>query len=123
MAGRVAAGQQAQNGPGGLRGVLAAAVNVSVVVAGAAFAPAAVGVLDGAEPFAGAQDAASRSLYAGGAQAAQREEGAVDVVDAPAAVPAAVRLLGPQQVLDAALDGRVVSERRRTQTGLRAPGR
>ena len=74
----------------------------AAVVAGAAFAPAAVGVLDGAQPFAGAQDVRFAVAFAGRRQAAQRETGAVDVIHAPAAVPASVRFLVLHQIFHAA---------------------
>ena len=71
-----------------------------VVVAGAAFAPAAIGVLVGAEPFERALNLRFAIVHAGRLQAAQGEERAVKVIDAPAAIPASVRLLGIEQVLD-----------------------
>src|ERR1035438_727001 len=55
-AGGIAAGDQPQNGPGGLRRRAGPGGEDVVDVALAAFTPAAVGVLNGAQPLAGAQD-------------------------------------------------------------------
>src|ERR1035438_9036158 len=55
-AGGIAAGDQPPNGPGGLRKRGGPGGEDVVDVALAAFPPASVGVLNGAQPFAGAQD-------------------------------------------------------------------
>src|SRR5439155_26918853 len=81
----------------------------AIVVAGAAFAPAAVRVLNRPQPLAGAQDVDFPVILAGCAQPAQREAGSVNVGDAPAAVPASVLFLCPHQVVDASLHGRVAA--------------
>ena len=86
-------------------GVLSAAVKHAIVVAGAAFAPAAIGVLNRSQPFTGSQNVSFAIVFARRPQTAQRETGSVDVVDAPAAIPAPIRLLRLYQVIDAALDG------------------
>src|SRR5579864_4839026 len=54
-AGGVAAGEQPENRPGGLGRRARGRAEGAVVVAGAAFAPASVRVLDGAQPLARAQ--------------------------------------------------------------------
>src|SRR6266571_5023944 len=107
LAGGVAASQQAQHGPGGLRGSGFGRRENAVVITGAAFAPAAIGVLNRSKPFAGAQDMDFAIILAGRAQPAQREAGSVNIGHAPAAVPASIRLLGAHQVVDAAAYGRM----------------
>ena len=94
-------------------GVLGAGDERVLVVAGAAFAPAAVGVLNGPQPFAGAQNVSFAIAFARGLQAAQRQERAVDVIDAPASVPASVGFLSALQKLDAAPDRRMIAAARR----------
>src|SRR5438876_7110524 len=86
-AGRVSAGNQAENGPGGLRRGAARRSEGVVVVAGAAFAPAAIGILNGAQPFTGAQHVRFPIALTGRAQAAQGKTGAVNIGHAPAPVP------------------------------------
>src|ERR1039457_2302624 len=86
-AGRIAAGDEPQNGPSGLRRRAGPGCEAVLVVALAAFAPTAVGVLDGAQPLASAQDVRLAIVLAGRGESAQREAGAVDVGHAPAAVP------------------------------------
>ena len=95
----------------------------AVVVTGAAFAPAAIGVLNGAQPLAGPQHVSFAIALAGRPQAAQREEGSVDIIDAPASVPASVRLLRAHQVIDAPAHGRIGRGRTRERTALRARAR
>ena len=91
---RVVEGAQAHDGPGGLRGGAGAvALENRVVVGVAAFAPAAVLVLDAFQPVAGLEDPGLAHVHAQGAQAAQDLPGAVNIIDAPAAVPRAVRFL------------------------------
>src|ERR1039457_748721 len=97
----VAAGNQAHDGPGGLRRCARRGGEGAVVVAGTAFAPAAVGILDGAEPLAGAENVRLAIALARCGQASQRETGAVDVRHAPTAVPASVGLLVPDQPIHA----------------------
>src|ERR1017187_9199683 len=92
-AGGIAAGDQAQDGPGGLRRRAGPGGEDAVDVALAAFAPAAVGVLNGAQPLATAQDMRFAIVLAGRGEPAQREAGAVNVGHAPAAVPTAVGFL------------------------------
>src|SRR5437660_7654473 len=86
-AGGVSPGEQTGDGPSGLGWRALGRRESAVVVTGAAFTPATVGVLDGAQPFAGAQHMRLAIVLAGGAQAPQREAGSVDVSHAPAAVP------------------------------------
>src|SRR5947209_5538787 len=69
----IAAGDQSQNRPRGLRGSTGAGRENSVIVAGAIFAPAAIGVLNRTKPFAGAQHVRLAIVLAGRGQAAQRE--------------------------------------------------
>src|ERR1700722_10986809 len=67
----VAAGEQTQHAPRRLGRSAGTGGEGLVVVTGAALAPSAVGVLDGAKPFAGAQDVRFAVVFSGGAQAAQ----------------------------------------------------
>src|SRR5665213_4494789 len=55
-AGGIATGDQPEHRPSCLRRRAVVRRVGVVVVAGAAFAPATIGVLDGAQPFSGAQD-------------------------------------------------------------------
>src|SRR2546425_4516635 len=105
LAGGVAAGQQAEHGPGGLGRSAFGRREHAVVITGATFAPAAIGVLNRSKPFAGAQDMDFAIVLAGVAQPAQGEAGSVNVGHAPAAVPASIRLLRAHQVVDAAAHG------------------
>src|SRR5581483_8498957 len=91
--GGIAAGDQAQHGPSGLGGRAVGGSVGPVIVAGAAFAPASIGVLDRAEPLAGSQDIRLTIAFARGLQSPQRQVGPVDVIDAPAAIPASVVFL------------------------------
>src|SRR5690242_5778152 len=106
-AGGVAPGEQTGDGPRGLGWRALSRRESAVVITGAAFAPATVGVLDGTQPFAGAQHMRLAVVLARGAQAAQRETSPVDVSHAPPAIPAAVRLLCAHQVIDAAAHRRM----------------
>src|SRR3974390_526156 len=81
---RVAAGDQAQNGPSGLGGRAGSGGEDALVVTLAAFAPAAVGVLNGAQPLAGAQDVRFAIVLAGGGESAQGKAGSVDIGHSPA---------------------------------------
>src|SRR5690349_18901769 len=83
-AGGVASRDQAQDRPGSLRGRAVIRCESIVVVAGAALAPAAVGVLNRPQPFARAENISLAITFAGGLRTPQREIRAVDVVDAPA---------------------------------------
>src|ERR1039457_2202491 len=87
-AGGVASGDQTQNRPRGLRRRARAGREDAVIVAGAAFAPTAIRVLDGTQPLAGAQDVRFAVALPRRRQAPQRETCAVDVRHAPTAVPA-----------------------------------
>ena len=90
----VAEGAEAHDGPGGLGGGAGAlAFEDGVVVGVAAFAPAAVLVLDAFQPVAGFEEPGLAQVQAEGAEAAQDLPGAVDIIDAPAAVPGAVGFL------------------------------
>ena len=109
LAGGVAAASRPSTAQAVCDGVLSPPAKRCCVVAGTALAPAAVGVLDRAQPLAGAEDVRLAIVVPGGTQAAQRQERAVDVVDAPAAVPAAVRLLVRHEIVDAAPDRRVIA--------------
>src|SRR5579862_7911043 len=78
--GNIAAGQQSQDTPGSLGRGAGARRKSLIVVAGAALAPAPVGVLNRADPLTGAQDVGFAIAFSGGAQAAQRQERAIDVI-------------------------------------------
>ena len=87
-----------------------------VVVTGAAFAPSAIGVLDRAQPFAGAQNIRFAIAFARGLQSAQRQKRAVDVIDAPAPVPASIGFLRAFEIFDAAPEASDDSRTRRTRS-------
>src|SRR5215468_6250993 len=72
------------------RGLVAA---VGELIARSVLAPAAVRVLDRDQPFDRAANLGRRALDAGDIERTQHGPGAVDVVGAPAAEPAAVLLL------------------------------
>ncbi len=93
---------QGDQRPGGLRGGAAGALVAAVfeLVARRVLAPAAVGVLDRDQPVDGLADRHGGRVVPGGVQRAQCRPGAVDVIHAPAAVPAAVLLLVGEQVVD-----------------------
>src|SRR6185437_16533842 len=80
---------EAHERPGGLAGRRGAdALFAGMIVAGDALAPAAVAVLPRLEPADGAPDVGRLQVLADGLEAAQHLPGAVEVVHAPAAVPA-----------------------------------
>src|SRR5580698_4278319 len=104
----VAGGEQPENGPCRLR--WRADANTArrwVVVAAAAFAPTAVGVLHHANPLGGLLDLRLVVPDADGFESAQNEKCAVDIVDAPASKPTAVRLLFIEDELDSLFDALV----------------
>jgi hypothetical protein len=81
---------QAEDRPGGLRrGRLALAFERGVVVAQAGFAPASVSLLDRFEPVAGSEGGWVVHREVDGLQPLENLPGPINVVDAPAAVPAA----------------------------------
>src|SRR4029450_3130270 len=71
-----------------------------VVVGLAYLPPAAVAVLTALEPLAPAQYPVLRHILADRAQAAQDLPGAVDIIDAPTAVPGTVVVLRVDQILN-----------------------
>src|ERR1700694_5242254 len=73
LTGGVAAGKQTEDGPGSLGGSALGGGKHAIVIAGAALAPSAIGVLNGAQPLAGSQDVDFAIVFAGGAQPAQCE--------------------------------------------------
>src|ERR1035441_2253872 len=87
-------GAQPQDGPGGLGRATRRRHERVTAVAGARLAPAAIGVLDRAEPFRGFGDGVlhrRRGRPRGArSQTAHRQEGTVNVVHAPTAVPTPV---------------------------------
>src|SRR5450631_2606671 len=90
---RIAACDQSQNSPSGLRRRAGPGGKNAPLVALAAFAPTAVGILNGAQPLAGAQDVRLAIVLARRGESTEREAGAVNVGHAPAAVPTTVGLL------------------------------
>src|SRR4029079_14969552 len=78
-----------------------------VLVARDALAPAAVEVLSFAEPARGAADVRGAHVFTDAAQAAQNLPGTVDVVHAPASVPATFGRLIAAEEVDRAVDGRM----------------
>src|SRR5579864_4483221 len=109
LTGGIAAGQQAQDRPGGLRGSALGGRKYAIVITGATLAPSAISVLNGAQPLAGAQDVDFAIVFARGSQAPQRETGTVNISDTPAAVPASVGFLGTDQMIHAAPHGLVAA--------------
>src|SRR3954453_19048060 len=95
---------QAEQGPRGLRGRARRRLiaPVAELVALPAFAPAAVGVLNGREPLDRPPHRRRRRIDPGRVERAERRPGAVDVVHAPAAEPTALRLLFGEKAFDAA---------------------
>ena len=92
---------QAHHGPGGLGGRAGSlAFEDWIVVGVAAFAPAAVFVLNTFEPVAAFDKPGLVHIDAERAHAAQDLPGAVDVVDAPTAIPGTVVLLFLAQKFD-----------------------
>ncbi len=97
----VAEGEESHEGPGGLGcGGGAAAFEDGVFVGIAAFAPAAIGVLDTFQPVAGFEDPRFVHIDLEGTEAAEGLPGSVDVIDAPAAVPGSVGFLLVTEVLE-----------------------
>src|SRR4029077_5975633 len=89
-------------------GAGADAAGGGVIVRGTGFSPAAVGVLHHAQPFGALLDAGFVVVHADGFEAAQDQRGAVDIVDAPASEPTAIRFLLFADELDGALYGGMV---------------
>src|SRR5579859_2149186 len=104
-AGGITSGNQTGDSPSGLGWGARRRCERAIIITGAAFTPASIGILDGAQPFAGAQHMRLAIILAGGAQAAQCEAGPVDVRHAPPPVPAAIGLLRAYQIIDAAPHG------------------
>ena len=94
---------QAEQRPGRLRRRARRRLVTRVVelVARAVLAPAAVGVLDRFSQATALLQRRIGMIDPGGVERAEHRPGAVDVIDAPAAEPAAVRFLLFQQVIDA----------------------
>ncbi len=104
----VAAGQQPQHAPRGLRWRTRRGRKRVIVVAGAAFAPSAVGVLNGTDPFACAKNMRLAIAFAGRFKSAKSQERPVNVIHAPAAIPASVRFLRFPRYSKPRDDGRMV---------------
>src|ERR1035438_8032918 len=105
----VSAGNETHQGPGGLGRSALGRGKGAVVITGAAFAPTAIGVLDGAQPLAAAQNVGFAIAFPGGCQPPQGEAGAVDVGHAPPSVPASVGLLMTNQPIHSAADRSMVA--------------
>ena len=103
-----AGGDQAEERPRGLRRRgLAAPLQARIVVGEERLAPTAVLVLTREQPVDAAPNAGAAQVLADVAQRGEREPGAVDVVGAPAPVPAALDLLFLPQERDGAANGRM----------------
>src|SRR4029077_12468946 len=86
--------QQAHDCPCGLRGgAWPLALENGVVVGVAAFAPAAIFVLNACEPIAGFEEPRLEHVDVQRAQTAQHLPRSVDVIDTPTAIPGAVFFL------------------------------
>ncbi len=102
-------GDQAQRGPGRLRGGrVAGPLERRVVVAPAGLAPGAGGLLGRLEPRYGAGEPGLVHRHAQRRQALEDLPGPVDVVDPPSAIPAALGLLSGPEIVQGAADGGVV---------------
>src|SRR5581483_1004327 len=100
----VAGRQQPQKRPGGLGwSARANAAGDRVIVAAAGFAPPAVSVLHRANPLRCLLDLRFMVPYTDCLEAPQHQERAVEIIDTPAAKPAAVRLLLGEDKLDSLL--------------------
>src|SRR5215467_7907125 len=99
---RLAGGHKAEQGPRGLRRCAGGRLIAVIVqlVTGAVLAPSPVGILDAGQPVGGFANAIVIMLDTSGVKRAQHRPGAVDVVHAPAAVPAAVLELGVAQIVN-----------------------
>src|SRR6185503_18332434 len=94
-------GAKTHHGPSGLAcGARAFTLEDGVVVSVASFAPAAVLVLHAFQPVPGLLQPGLIHVDAQGAQATQDLPRAVDVIDAPTAIPRAVLLLVVAEVLE-----------------------
>src|SRR6185295_3981941 len=103
-------GEQAQQRPGGLaRDGGSPPGQLGLAVALAALAPAAVGVLAADQPAHGALHVLVPRVHAHGPDAAQDRPRAIDIVDAPAAMPGPVMALAVPDELQRAL-GRLERE-------------
>ena len=98
---------QTQQRPGRLRRVGRRRLVAAIVelVAGAVLSPAAVRVLDGDQPVGRLAHARIGRVEAGRVQRAQRRPRAIDIVDAPAAEPAAVRHLLASEIIQPGAHG------------------
>src|ERR1035441_8636959 len=105
MAVEVSGGNQAQDRPSGLRRGTRGRFKLLRFVTVATLAPTSVGILYYPEPAGAARDRSGGLRRARGTQAADGEKGAVDVVHAPAAVPASVVLLFGQEILHPTCNG------------------
>ena len=115
---------QAEHGPGGLRGGgLPLAAEFGPLVGIGRLAPAAVGLLMGQEPLGPGHHGRIVLRHADLDQAGQGLPGSVDIVDAPAAEPASVGLLGAANELDGPIDVRIAQRGGRVCPGPPAPGR
>src|SRR5579871_5612047 len=97
----ITAGNKAYKRPGSLRRSARPRCEHTIIVAGAVFTPAAIGILDRAQPLARTQHMRFAVALPGSRQPAQSEAGAVNIGDSPAAVPASVGFLVLHQPLDA----------------------
>ena len=99
LAADIASRKQRKNRPRCLRRRARIRNKSIVVIAGAAFAPAAIAVLIRADQLNSPLNTRLIFIDTGRSQAAQRQEGAVNIIDAPASVPASVRFLSANQIL------------------------
>src|SRR5207253_2541249 len=104
----ISAREKSENRPCRLRRRTGRRGKCLVVVAGAAFPPASVRILNGTQPLPGTKHVSFPVTDAGGLQATQGKERAVDIIDAPPSIPAAVLFLGFDQIIDGALHCRMI---------------
>src|SRR4051812_13970352 len=107
----LAGGHQAEQCPSRLRGGARSLLITAIIelVARAVFAPAAILVLNTREPVDRLADFRGTMVDAGSVKRDQHRPGAVDVVHAPAPVPASFRVLGPSQIIEGLGDARILA--------------
>src|SRR5262249_20281776 len=101
----LAGGEQREQGPGGLRGRRCALAGQSgIVVTAARLAPSAAGLLHFLQPGHGAAGHRVLNVEADAVQTAENLPGAIKIIDAPAADPAAGLFLRFPQESESAAD-------------------
>src|SRR5665213_2779636 len=100
---RIAGSQQPQNRPRGLRRRAGSRHKGVLRITCTAFAPSAIGVLQGTQPFARAQNVGLAIALARGFKTAQSQERTVNVVNASTPGPTAIVFLRAPEIFHACL--------------------